>query len=73
MSGQSRLDRRCLSRRNTQNLDIKGMPLVQVMDSGLRPNSIETFLLALTNFPFGDDQVNSTIFVVLTLCMSEVA
>jgi hypothetical protein len=30
-------------------------------------------LLAPTNFPFGDDQLSSTIFVVLTLCMSEVA
>jgi hypothetical protein len=34
---------------------------------------LETFLLAPTNFPFGEDQVSSTILVVLTLCISEVA
>jgi len=49
------------------------MPLVQVYGFGLASKSIETFFLAPTNFLFGDEQVNSTIFVVLTLCMSEVA
>src|SRR5437660_11067356 len=40
------------------------------VDSGLRPSSSEISLPAPTNFPFGDDQVTSTIFVVLTLCMT---
>jgi hypothetical protein len=41
------------------------------VDCGLRPNSSEISLPAPTNFPFGDDQVTSAIFVVLTLFMVE--
>jgi hypothetical protein len=38
----------------------------------LRPNASEISLPAPLNFPFGEDQVSSAIFVVLTLCTSEV-
>src|SRR4030095_2247829 len=44
----------------------KGCRSLKSVDSGLRPNASETSLPAPTNFPFGDDQVSSTIFVVLT-------
>jgi hypothetical protein len=39
------------------------------MDCGLRPNSSEISLPALTNFPFGEDQDNSSIVFVFTLRM----
>jgi hypothetical protein len=42
------------------------------VDSGLRPNASEISLPAPLNFPFGEDHVSSAIFVVLTLCTSEV-
>jgi hypothetical protein len=42
------------------------------VDSGLRPNASEISLPAPMNFPFGEDQVSSAIFVVLTLRISEV-
>src|SRR6516225_5776572 len=59
-----------LPRRNTQNLDIKGMPLVEVGGLGLRPNASEISLPAPLNFPFGEDHVSSAIFVVLILRMT---
>ena len=48
----------------------KGCRSFKSVESGFRPSSSEISLPAPTNFPFGDDQVTSTIFVVLTLRMT---
>src|SRR4030095_16025534 len=50
----------------------KGCRSLRSVDSGLRPNASEISLPAPLNFPFGEDHVSSAIFVVLTLCTSEV-
>src|SRR5262245_39266122 len=50
----------------------RGCRSLRSVDSGLRPNASEISLPAPLNFSFGEDHVSSAIFVVLTLCTSEV-
>src|SRR4030088_21379 len=53
----------------------KGCRSSRSVDRGLRPNASETCLPAPTNFPLGEDQLYSAIWLVLTLrirsCLTE--
>src|SRR5882724_8905938 len=53
----------------------KGCRSIRSVDRGLRPNASETCLPAPTNFPLGEDQLSSAIWLVLTLrirsCLTE--
>ena len=61
---------RTFARRDAANLNIEGVPLVQVRGLRFAPQCLEISLPAPANFPLGEDQVSSTSSFVFILCIN---